>query len=177
MKKLSQRETIILSITLGLSAVFLVYLWVIRPVKEGAADIDDQLRVTKARLLKSRQVLGQGGMIETRYHNLADAIGLAGSEETQAPAIISKIEAAARESNIHIANIQPQRSFIQKEASFFPVELEIDGQWLDIVQFLRALQDPPNFYFINALNLEKYSDASGSLRGRIVVARMSLMES
>ena len=98
-----------------------------------------------------------------------------GSEDAQVPSIISKIEAAARQSNIHIANIQPQRTVTQKEARFLAVELEIDGQWLDIVQFLYLLQEQPNFYFINDLNLEKYSDSTDSLRGRVIISRMCLI--
>ena len=104
-----------------------------------------------------------------------DLIGVVDSEDAQMPTIVSKIEAAARESNIHIANIQPQKSVTQKEARFLAVELEIDGQWLDIVQFLYLLQQQPNLYFINELNLEKYSDTTNSLRGRIVISRMCLV--
>ena len=120
-------------------------------------------------------MVAQKALVEARYQNLVDLIGVVDSEEAQMPTIVSKIEAAARESNIHIANIQPQKSITQKEARFLAVELEIDGQWLDIVQFLYLLQQQPNFYFINELNLEKYSDTTNSLRGRIVISRMCLV--
>jgi len=33
----------------------------------------------------------------------------------------------------------------------------------------------PNFYFLDELNLEKYSDTTSSLRGRIVISRMYLV--
>jgi Tfp pilus assembly protein PilO len=131
--------------------------------------------VDHARLIKARQMVAQKALVGSRYQNLADLIGGQDSEDAQMPAIISKIETAARETNIHIANIQPQKSFTQKEASFLAVELEIDGQWLDIVQFFNLLQKQPNFYFIDELNLEKYSDTTSSLRGRIVVSRMYLV--
>jgi Tfp pilus assembly protein PilO len=166
---------ILLYITLGLLAIFIVYNFAIRPMHEGSVDINDQLRVDHVRLMKARQMVAQKAIVESRYQNLADLIGGADSEDAQMPTIISKIETTARETNIHIANIQPQKSFVQKEAGFLAVELEIDGQWLDIVQFFNLLQKQPNYYFIDELNLEKYSDTTSTLRGRIVVSRMYLV--
>jgi Tfp pilus assembly protein PilO len=175
MKKLNARETIILLLTLLLGGFFITYQWVIKPMHERSGDINDQLRVDQDRLNKARQMVAQKSMVEARYQSLVNLIGVVDSEEAQMPTIVSKIEAAARDTNIHIANIQPQKSATQKEARFLAVELEIDGQWLDIVHFLYLLQQQPNLYFINELNLEMYSDATSSLRGRIVVSRMCLV--
>jgi Tfp pilus assembly protein PilO len=175
MRKLNRRETIILVITLGLIVFFTAYQFVFKPVHKGSTDINDQLRLDRGELVKVNQLLGQKDLIEARYKNLVAIIGAQDSEEAQMPAIISKIETAAREGNVHIANIQPQKSVTQKEVKFLTVELEIDGQWLDIVHFLYLLQEKPNLYFINELNLEKYSGAVSSLRGRIVISRMCLL--
>ena len=175
MKKLNRREFSILMITLALLVFFVIFQFVIKPVRQGSSDINDRLRVVRAKLIKARQMVVQKPLVEARYQNLVNLIGVVASEDAQMPTIVSKIDAAARESNIHIANIQPQKSVTQKDFRFLAVELEIDGQWLDIVQFLYLLQKQPNFYFINELNLEKYSGVSSSLRGRIVVSRMCLV--
>jgi len=50
-----------------------------------------------------------------------------------------------------IANIQSQKLITQKEVGFLPVE--------------------------NELNLEKYPDTANSLRGRMVISRMCLVNS
>lgn len=175
MKKLNQRETVILFITLGLAVIFSLYQFVLKPVQEGSMDINDRLRLDHVQLIKANQLLAKKVVIDARYMNLVDSIGLVDSEETQMPGIVSKIEGAAREANVHIANIQPQKSTSQGEVTYLSVELEIDGQWLDIVHFLYLIQQPPNYYFINELNLEKYSGAINSLRGRIVISRMFLV--
>lgn len=175
MKKLNKREFVILAVTVGLVLFFVTFKFVVKPMQEGAVDINDQLRVAQGKLNEARRMIDQRAQVQARYQDLADTIGVVDSEEAQMPAIVSKIETAARENNIHIANIQPQRSVTQKEVIFLTVELEIDGGWPDIVQFFHALQQQPNFYFINELNLEKYSDTANTLRGRIVVSRMSLV--
>ncbi len=173
--KLNLREIRIMVIALGLIIFFIVYKIIINPIHEGSIDINDRLLLDQEQLIKANQLVAQKAQIEARYKKLVGLIGVVDSEEAQVPTIISKIEASARESNIHIANIQPQKSAVQKEAKFLAVELEIDGQWLDIVHFLYLLQRQPNFYFINELNLEKYSGAINSLRGRIVISRMCLV--
>jgi Tfp pilus assembly protein PilO len=177
MKKLNPRETLILIITLALILLFAIYQLLIKPMHEGSIDINDRLRLDDEQLVKAGRLVAQKPLVEARYKKLVDLIGAVDSEEAQMPTIVSRVEAAARDSNIHIANIQPQKSVTQKEARFLAVELEIDGQWLDIVQFLYLLQQQPNFYFINELNLEKYSGAINSLRGRIVISHMSLINS
>ena len=174
-KKFTSREKVIFFITFGMVVLFIAYVWVIKPIYEGAVDVDDRLRLDRVELIKAHEMLDQKDQITARYQNLVGIIGGADSEEAQMPTIISKIETAARENNVHIANIQPQKSPIQKDLKFLGVEVEIDGQWLDIAQFLNSLQLSPNFYFINELNLEKYSDTANSLRGRIVISRMCLV--
>ncbi|MBF0503693.1 MAG: type 4a pilus biogenesis protein PilO [Candidatus Omnitrophica bacterium] len=175
MKKLSTRETVILFITLGLVLAFIIFQWVIKPMQGSAIDIDDQFRLNHAHLVKARKMVAIKQEVEARYQNLVDVIGTAASEASQMTAMVSKIESTARDANVHIANIQPQKAVTQKEVTFFPVELQIDGQWLDIVRFLYMLQQKPNLYFIDELNVEKYSDAVNTLRGRIVVSSIRLV--
>jgi Tfp pilus assembly protein PilO len=174
MRKLNSREIFILAITLALILVFSVDEWVVKPMHEASMDINDQLVTDRVKLIKARQLVAQKGPIEARYRHWVDLIGTVDSEEAQVPAIVAKIETAARESSIHIGNIQPQKMIAQKEVRFLGVELEIDGKWLDIVEFIYLLQQRPGFYFIDEFNLEKDSNTTDSLRGRIVVSRLFL---
>jgi Tfp pilus assembly protein PilO len=174
MKNLNKREKLILMITLGLAVFFVVYQFMIKPLREGGADIDDRLHLQQQQLAKVHQLMSQKDQIEAMYQSLTGLLGTSQPDETQIPVIVAKIETTAHESNIHIVDIQPQKSFKQKEAKFLPVELEIEGQWMDIVRFFYILQQRPNFYFINDLNLEKKADITNSLHGRVVISRMSL---
>ncbi|MBF0510794.1 MAG: type 4a pilus biogenesis protein PilO [Candidatus Omnitrophica bacterium] len=175
MKKLKNSETVILIIAVVLFICFLVMQFIIKPIREGDVDINDRLRVSKTRLIKEQQTAAQKSLVESRYENLVNLVGVDDSEEAQMTVIVSKIENSAHESNVHIANIRPLPSVKEKEAVFLKVELELDGQWLDIVHFLNLLQAQPNFYFINDLNLEKSAEGSSVLRGDIVVSRMCLV--
>ena len=59
MKKLNKREMRILFITFGLALFFIVYQFMVKPMLEGAMDINDQLRVEKGRLFKARQMVAK----------------------------------------------------------------------------------------------------------------------
>ena len=177
MRSLNSREKVILIITVALFFIYLACQFVIKPVHEGAVDVDEQLRVDRVKLANLRQILSQKEAIEDRYKKLTERIASSDSDDVQMPAIIAKIETAARDSNIHIVNIQPQKSTFQEGYKFLAVELEMDGRWVDIVQFLFLLQQKPNFYFLDELNLEKYSDNASLLRGRIVVSKLCLIAS
>ena len=174
MKKLSKRETVILIISLVLGIVYAIGQMVIKPVQQGGVDIDNQLRLNQNRLMKAQKMLARRAEIGQRYDRLIELIGTAGSESSEMSAMVARVESAAGEAGVHIVNMQPQKVVTRQGKSFFPVELQVDGQWANIVKFLHLLQSQPNYYFINELSLEKYSDTQGLLRGRIVLACLRL---
>ncbi len=163
MKRLSKRETIILIICVALLVFFGFWNWVIKPILEGGTTLEDRLRVTQSKLAKAQAVAAD-----------AKTIGKAATEGVEMSEIISTLETAARQSGIHIANMQPQRSNVKDGVRFFSVELQVDGQWPALAQFLYLIQQKPNFYFVDEVTLEKFSDVLGSLRGRMVVSRLRL---
>ena len=177
MRRLSKREVVILIISLALGFVYAIGQLVIKPVQQGGENIDNQLRLNQARLMKARKVLARRAEVGQRYERLIGLIGIAGSEGSEMSIMVAKIESTAGEANVHIVNMQPQKVAAKQGKSFFPVELQVDGQWANIVKFLHLLQSQPNYYYINELSLERYSDTQGLLRGRIVLSRLRLTAS
>lgn len=177
MKKLNKRETIILIICLGLLLVFAVRQFIIVPLWERAGNIDSQIRVSQARLNKARQTLLLRDSVKEHYQKLVRLIGTAGSDAQEMSAMVDKVQAAANRAGVHVANIQPQKALNKEPVSFFPVELEISGQWKNIIQFIHALQSSPNYYFLSDLLLEKNADPRGVINGRFTIFGMKLINS
>ncbi len=177
MRKLNRRETAILIVCVGLLSVFAARQLVILPMLHSGGTIDDQIRLSQGNLAKARSTLLLKRQVEEHYERLAEVIGFGGSDAQEMSSVVSKVQAVANQTNVHIANIQPQRTAQQDKVSFFPVDLEISGQWKNIAQFLHTLQSPPNYYFINDLTLEKGADPSGMLSGRVTVSRVRLIKS
>ena len=176
MRRLNKREFAILVVCVALLLVFAARQWIVLPMLQSAGSIDDQIRVAQARLAKARGVLLLKPKVEGRYQRLVEVIGVAGSDAQEMSLVVYKVQAVANQANVHIANIQPQHTIVQETVSFFPVELEISGQWRNIAQFLYSLQSAPHYYFIDDLSLEKGADPSGMLSGRVTISRIRLIK-
>jgi Tfp pilus assembly protein PilO len=85
---------------------------------------------------------------------------------------VSFIESAASKTKVHIVNISPQRISEREGFDFLPIELVIEARWVDMGNFLQQLQSRPMLMFLDDLRIEKYSDAAGSLRARLLVSRL-----
>ncbi len=176
MKKLNKREMLFFIMFGVVVAVFVVIQLVINPMREGRNDVINRLRAKQSQMMKAKKFLLMRPYVQQHYGQLEALIGVAGSPSAEMSAIVAKIESSANEANIRIANMQPQRVIKQQGGYLFPVELQVNGQWPNIAKFLSLVQAPPNYYFINELNLEKYADTLGFLHGRIVLSRMRLID-
>jgi Tfp pilus assembly protein PilO len=175
MRKLNRREKLILVFTVILLLVYTVFQFMIKPMREGGNDITDRIQMAQHRLSKQQEIIHRQKAIEKEYKGLVDFLGAASSEGAEATAIVAKLEAAARESKVHIANMQPQRAVTKDILRVFPVELIVEGDWPSVVKFIYTVQNKSNLFNIDELNLEKYSDASSSLRGRLLLSRTKVV--
>lgn len=177
MIKLKQREKIILIFTVALITVYVVVYGVIKPLRNNGQDMTNQIRVTQERLRKSMHMIEKVKTLDNDYQKLVEVFGKASSEAAEASAMVARLESVARETNIHITNMQPQRAVNQGALTAFPVDLSIDGSWPDITKFLYEVQAAPDLFNIDEMNLEKYSDTASSLRGHIVLSRLRIASS
>ena len=177
MKKLNKREVIVLVITVTLVAGYLIFQFVILPMQNKGSDATNDIVLAQRKLAKNQQTIRQGSGVNEQYQKLVEFLGISGSEGSEFSAMISKLEMLAKEANIHVVNVQPQRATTKEGIRNFPVELNIEGQWSAISKFLYLVQVQPNLFNIQELNIEKYSDTATSLRGRIVLSRVRVMAS
>lgn len=174
MKKLNQRELIILALTVLMILAYGVFQFVIKPIQEGSEDIDSRITVAERKLAKNMAVINQAPALEAEYERLINYLGKASSEGAEASAMVARLEAAAREAGVHIANMQPQRAISKDILRIFPMELIIEGKWAKVVRFIYLVQAKPNLFNIDELNLEKYSDTASDLRGRLLLSRVKV---
>ena len=176
MVKLNEREKTIFIVCVVLIAAFGVFQLVLKPLKDAKENAADRIRVDERKLKKNLEIIKHSQSTEKQYQKLIEVMGTAGTEGAEVSTMVSRLEAAAKEADIHIANMQPQHSVVKQDiVRVFPVELVIDGQWAAITKFLYLVQSPPDLLNIEELNLEKYSDATAALRGRIVLSRVRVI--
>lgn len=172
MKKLNSREIVILFIAVGLLAVFFSRQAIVGLLPGNAGDIETQTDLLRKRLSKAEKTAAQGADVQRRYESLAESIGTASSVSEERSSLVSRVEAAAAEAGISITNMRPRQSRSSSMMQFFPVEVQVNGQWAGIVKFFHLMQETPNLCFIDEFNLTKNSD--GSMGGELVLSRMRL---
>ena len=77
------------------------------------------------------------------------------SNEGTMSSLLSEIEAVAAGLKLQIANLAPKRV---KETDFsnrFSVSLSIDGDFMDILQFLHRLQSEPHLFDVEEARFDK----------------------
>ncbi|MBF0490286.1 MAG: type 4a pilus biogenesis protein PilO [Candidatus Omnitrophica bacterium] len=175
MIKLSKRELVIFILCLTLTIGFVVFKFVMTPLREHGGDVEDNIALAERRLEKSQQILRSETMVDAQYQKLVDVLGVFESEGAEFSDIVSRLEALAKEAGIHVVNVQPQAAMNKEDIRSFPVQLDIDGQWSAIARFLYVVQAQTNRFNVDEFNLEKYSDTGGSLRGRIILSRIRMV--
>ena len=172
MKKLNKREILIFAVCLAVVLMYVIYNFVILPMNERGSDISDQVMAAEKKLKKNRIIIQSGAGIDQQYQRLTKQLGVSTSKGAEFSQIISKLEGLAREANIHVANIQPQQALTKEVVRIYPVEIDIDGSWPSVAKFLYLVQAQPNFFNVDELNLERFSENVATLRGRMVLSRV-----
>ena len=176
MKTLNRRELVILYVCAAVIGVYGIFMLAVRPLIERGEAIGGQIEAAERRLAKNVQTAQQAADVDAEYQRLVSILGTEGSEGAEGSSMVSKLEAAARQADVQIANMQPQRTVSKEILKAFPVEIVIDGKWPNIVKFLYLVQSDPNLFNVDRLSLEKYSDTTASLRGNFVLSRTRVVQ-
>ncbi len=174
MRKLTQREKIITGILISAVVIWFAFMMV-QSYQQIRSDLKDQKENLIAKIQKQKQLIGQEGQIKETLDALRNFIGVASSDGVETASIVKLAEQAAAVHNVHLVNIQPQPSKVQGKLKAYHVELTLDGRWASITTFIQSMQASPNHLFIDSLQLEKYSESTGSLRGVLVLKRWRVL--
>ncbi len=173
MPKFSSRERVIAAVLAAVLIVGGAINWVIKPLISGAEALDNEIDLSRQRLSKGLEKKSGSDQIEKEFQKLVTIWGIAASDTVESSELISKLEAAAQEANVHILNMEPQ-PVIKDALVRYPVDLIITGRWTSVVRFLYLIQTRPLMLNIESMNLEKSSERTAILQGKITVSRLRI---
>ncbi len=174
MRALTRREKTIAAVLTGAIVIWLLII-LGKNYQQMNADLKDKQEMLAAKIQRQRQLILQEPQMQNTLKALKGHLGQASSDGVETAAMVKIAESMAMSHNVHLVNIQPRRSATQGPLKSFIVEITLDGQWASIVEFVQSLQGAPNLLDIESLQLEKYSEATGSLRGIIVIKRWRML--
>ncbi len=165
-----RREIIFAVVLLGL-----LLLWGVITVLKNQDDHQVDLSVQKTQALK--KVHYQKGLIALKPQVAEDLnawqerFGKVTNDGSEISGMVKLVEQQAANHNVHVVNVQPRRAVLDGQMKAFMIEVTLDGQWRDVNDFIQELQMNPLDMDIESLQLERYSDATNSLRGVVVFKR------
>ena len=171
-RRLSARELKILIVSSVLAATYIGYILLVKPAKEKLTVLDEEIAVQQRRLAKSALEIKKAEDMEKTLAVYEQKFKQPASNEGTMSSILSEIEAVAADRQLQIANLTPKRVKETDISNRFSVSLTIDGDFLDILQFLHTLQSEPHLFDVEEARFDKGTrQQSTSVKASLVLGK------
>lgn len=167
-KGITQREKIIFCLTIGIILFSACFNLLIAPVLKKYENLNREISLSRARLIKYLQVLSQKERIQSRITNLSSTINVSGQRKDAVVLALSELEALAKKADIRIIDIRPQAS-----AKEITIDLRAEGAIDGYFKFIYDLEHSPQLFSIKRFQLNAKPNSS-SLEGNFSISQLSL---
>ena len=154
-KRLTVRERNILMICGILCCFYVFLLMVMKPFQEKLDSIDESIALKEKQLIKNLRVIGRAGALDQKNKDFLSQFKQTGTNEQVMSSILSEIDAVAGSLQMRILDLKPQAVVKSGYNSQFPVNLTIESEFTDIIEFIYLLQNPPHFFDVQEVHFEK----------------------
>ena len=175
MRTLTNRENKILVVCLILILGFIGYRGVFKSFQEKDADLDARIQSLELLLKKNLEVLGREEHLNQAYEDFSQGKKQTRSKEQEMTMILSQIESIAKEMNMQVSDMKPQKV---KESQFFnqfTVSLALEGELIPILHFIYLLEDQPHNFIIDEMRIERSFGRTAGIRCRLKISRILLL--
>jgi len=176
-KVLSKREKIIFYITVSIVVIGLAFNFIIAPILNKNDEINKELNLASAKLMKYMRLLSQKDLIQNKYKDFSAAFKVSDKKENRMVEALSALEALAKGANMRIIDLRPQgasRGALSgyKEAL---IDLKTEGSMENYLKFIYDLESSLSLLRIKKFQLNSKSN-SQNLEGTFSISQLSLSE-
>ncbi len=171
-RPLSKRESKIFIFCIFMIFIYVSYQFVYKPIEKKSKVLEGKIFKTQRRLKKNTKVLQRESVVQKKHKKYIVRFKQSLSNQEEMNRIFSEVEKVARESNVKIIDMKPNKI---KEIDFykvFSVNIQTQGSMDLISKFLYVLESDPYYFRIDEMNLEKRSTRTSYIKCRIVVSRL-----
>ncbi len=136
---LSSREKKILYITVGVIIFSFVFNTLISPFLKKNEDLNKEINITGAKLIKYMWLLAQKETIQGKYKKLSSSLKLPEQEDTIV-SVLSELENLAKNANIHIVDIRPQIPRSPDSYKELFIDLRAEGDMQGYLKFVYDIE-------------------------------------
>ena len=171
-RRLSSRELKILVVSSVLASTYIGYILLVMPAKEKFFALDEEILAQQRRLAKSATEIKKADDMERLLAVYEQRFKQPASNEGTMSSILSEIEAVAADLKLQIANLTPKRVRESDISNRFSVSLTIDGNFIDVLQFLHTLQGEPHLFDVEEARFDKGTrQQTASVKASLVLGK------
>ncbi|OIO32988.1 MAG: hypothetical protein AUJ70_04240 [Candidatus Omnitrophica bacterium CG1_02_40_15] len=164
--KLSKREKYIVVITISVIIMGMLYNFIFVHLFKRWEAADSEIIAKRAKFNKEIRLLENRNSIISEYNNYAKAY-------KNSSRVLNYIEKLADSLNIKTSNIKPgqitDRDFYQE----YFIELQIEGRFPEIIEFLSGISKLPCFVAIKKFDFRRGLDNPHLLKGTIILSKIT----
>ena len=168
----SSRERLLFIFTCSTMVAGIVYAGIYFPLHQQSVAVQEQIDTAERQLQKTVHTIHKGKFSEQEYQVIAEHFKQTSSDEQEMSSLLSQIEAAARGIDLRIVDTKPKRPKVNELYNQFFVNLEIDGELVAITEFIQKLQNPPYFFHVDELHLNKFSPQIVGLKCQVTFSKI-----
>ncbi|MEW6101844.1 MAG: hypothetical protein AB1481_06065 [Candidatus Omnitrophota bacterium] len=175
LKILSKRERVIVTLTITVLALSVVFNLFILPALNKSQALNREIRVVKSRLIRYKMLISQKDRIQAGFANYKKLPLSAERKENEDPLVIalSELEAIASDAGVRIIDLRPQiplNSFRNKDII---IDLRSEASIKDYLKFIYNLETSIALLKIQKFQLNAKPNTS-LLEGTFSINKLSL---
>ena len=173
-KRFTKRELVTFIICIILVVIYGSYIGIVRPLREKISSLDDDFESQQKKLRKNLKIIEKAKAMNRQYDQYLSQLKQSGSNEQVMASILSEIEQVAGQLGLKITDLKPKRVKREEYYNLFSVNLTIDSDLNEILQFIYTLQGEPHFFRVDEFTFEKGAQRNSgqALKTRFVLSRI-----
>jgi len=170
MKRLNQREKVLLAIVAGIVFAF-VNLSLLSSLRQKYASVRSDMAARRAELESLQQVLRERNLWETRSQWLQQTQPKLDNANQAGVRLLEEIQQVAKTCNVLLES--PELGVVEDRpnARAVTVSVQTKSGWEPLVQFLNRLQQPDQFIVFDSVSLQIDPGDPAQLRGKFRIAK------
>lgn len=163
--KLSKREKYIFIITIGIIIMGMAYNFIFEHLFKRWEALNSEIIAKRAKFNKEIRLLENKNSIILEYNNYAKAY-------KNSSRVLNYIEKLADSLNIKTSNIKPGQATDKAFYQEYFIELQIEGQFPEIIEFLSDISKLPCFVTIKKFDFRRDLENPHLLKGTIILSKI-----
>jgi hypothetical protein len=168
---LSKRERLILY-----GALLVVFIGAMdrlfyRPMANLFVELDQEIVLQENQLRKNMRYLAVRETIQNRYSAYAAYTVTNGAEEEEVASLLNEVEGQARKAGVSLLNIKPKPATTTEVGKQYPVEVEVETQMKELINFIHGLQSSKYILRVQKLRMVPKGKSKVEVKGYLLINR------